>query len=387
MNNDTMKKSELQDIIREALLEVIEEGTAEDKKAQDMALAAEKAQLAALNKKKAELTSQQVAPADKPGKDAEVNAINKNMQAAQMRVNKLSKPGMASTELDEMANVGVRYQLSDDATDEQIAGFSGKKAKILAAIQAAGSAVSKMNIAGDMGYDKQNPINKDFMELVDAGIIVSSTDQAAPRLTNPRPAATATATTATGDEELFYNPRGRRDLGNMFTPRELTSLGISGQEEMSDEEVEAAFAAAKASGEEPEPEIAPTKTSKSSSTISDEDFQDWMEYSKLSDRLKSVKSNLLKTKRYRSTPGDINDVGSTAREIKGLTDLKASLEQRIDALVAKSEYLQKDIAKKAGKEYIPAPPIPNPLEDEDEEDDLNENTLKHRMQYYAGIKK
>lgn len=381
-----MKKSELQDIIREALLEVIEEGTAEDKKAQDMALAAEKAQLAALNKKKAELSTQQVAPADKPGKDAEINAINKNMQAAQIRVNKLSKPGIASTELDEMANVGVRYQLSDDVTDEQIAGFSGKKAKILAAIQAAGSAVSKMNIAGDMGYNKQNPINKDFMELVDAGVIVSSSEQAAPRLTNPRPAATP-STTATGDEELFYNPRGRRDLGNMFTPRELTSLGISGQEEMSDDEVEAAFAAAKASGEEPEPEMVSKGKSTSAATISDEDFQDWMEYSKLSDRLRSVKSNLLKTKRYRSTPGDINDVGSTAREIKGLTDLKASLEQRIDALVAKSEYLQKDIAKKAGKEYIPTPPIENPLEDEDEMDNLNESAFKHRMQYYAGIKK
>jgi hypothetical protein len=385
MNNDTMKKSELQYIIREALLEVIEEGTAEDKKAQDMALAAEKAQVAALNKKKAELSAQQVTPADKPGKDAEINAVNKNIQAAQIRVNRLSKPGVASTELDEMANVGVRYQLADDVTDEQIAGFSGKKAKILAALQAAGSAVSKMNVAGDMGYNKQNPINKDFMELVDAGVIVSSSEQAAPRLTNPRPAA-APSTTATGDEELFYNPRGRRDLGNMFTPRELTSLGISGQEEMSDDEVEAAFAAAKASGEEPEPEMVAKGKSTSAATISDEDFQDWMEYSKLSDRLKSVKSNLLKAKRYRGTPGDINDAGSTAREIKGLTDLKASLEQRIDALVAKSEYVQKDIAKKAGKEYIPMP-IDNPLEDEDEMDELNENTLKHRMQYYAGIKK
>lgn len=379
-----MKKSELQDIIREALLEVIEEGPAEDKKAQDAALAAEKAQIAALNKKKQELSSQQVAPADKPGKDAEINAVNKNIQAAQTRVNKLSKPGLASTELDEMANVGVRYQLADDVTDEQIAGFSGKKAKILAAIKAAGSAVSKMNVAGDMGYNKQNPINKDFMELVDAGVIVSSTEQAAPRLTNPRPAATPSAT-PTGDEELYYNPRGRRDLGNMFTSRELASLGLSGQEEMSDEEVEAAFAAAKASGEEPEPEMVSKGKSTSSATISDEDFQDWMEYSKLSDRLRSVKSNLLKAKRYRGTPGDINDAGSTAREIKGLTDLKASLEQRIDALVKKSEYLQKDIAKKAGKEYIP--PIENPLEDEDEMDELNENTLKHRMQYYAGIKK
>lgn len=376
-----MKKSELQDIIREALLEVIEEGSAEDKKAQDVALAAEKAQIAALNKKKSELNSQQVSAADKPAKDAEINAVNKNIQATQTKINRLSKPGLDSTELDEMANVGVRYQLADDVTDEQIAGFTGKKAKILAAIQAAGSAVSKMNVAGDMGYNKQNPINKDFMELVDAGVIVSSTDQAAPRLTNPRPTAPETPSADGGEE--FYNPRGRRPNtgGGMFTSDELSALGLSGREEMSDDEVEAAFAAAKASGEEPEPEITGGEKSRSNVTISDEDFQDWMEYKKLSDRLTSVKSNLLKAKRYRSTPGDINDVGSTAREIKGLTDLKASLEQRIDALVSKSEYLQKDIAKKTGREL--PPPIENPLEDEDAIDE----GVMHRMQYYAGIKK
>lgn len=378
-----MKKSELQDIIREALAEVIEEGAAEDKKAQDVALAAEKAQIAALNKKKSELNSQPVSPADKPAKDAEINAVNKNIQATQTKINRLSKPGLDSTELDEMANVGVRYQLADDVTDAQIAGYTGKKAKILAAIQAAGSAVSKMNVAGDMGYNKQNPINKDFMELVDAGVIVSSTDQAAPRLTNPRPETPAEVPTTNSSGEELYNPRGRRsNTGGMFTSDELDALGLSGNAEMSDDEVDAAFAAARASGEEPEPEIKGGERSRSNVTISDEDFQDWMEYKKLSDRLTSVKSNLLKAKRYRGTPGDINDAGSTAREIKGLTDLKASLEQRIDALVSKSEYLQKDIAKKTGREL--PPPIENPLEDEE---DVIDEGFVGRLQYYAGIKK
>lgn len=381
-----MKKSELQDIIREALLEVIDEGQAEDQAAQDRAKAAIQTQIAALNKKKSELSAKQPSAADKPAQDAEVVAINKKIQGLGLKLQNVSKPGVSSLDLEEMANVGVRYQLADNVTDAQIAGYTGKKAKILAAIQAAGSAVSKMNVAGNMGYNKQNPINKDFMELVDAGVIVSSTDQAAPRLTNPRPEAPAAAPATNSNGEELYNPRGRRpSTGNgMFTQDELDALGLSGREEMSDDEVDAAFAAARASGEEPEPEIAGGERSRSNVTISNEDFQDWMEYKKLSDRLTSVKSNLLKAKRYRSTPGDINDVGSTAREIKGLTDLKASLEQRIDALVKKSEYLQKDIAKKTGKEL--PPPIENPLEDEDEMDDLNEG-LKHRMQYYAGIKK
>ena len=382
-NNETMKKSELQDIIREALLEVIKEDAAADEKAQKMALAGAKEQINALIKKKSELSSRQIDPTEK---NAERNAIDQNIKTTQAKINRLSKPGLSSIELEEMANVGIRYQLADDVTPEQIAAFTGKKARIVQAIQAAGSAVSKMNVAGDMGYDKQNPINKDFMELVDSGVIVPSGEQVAKRPTTK--AATPEPEATPAGEEEFYNPRGRKGRtgsGGMFTSDELSALGLSGKEEMSDDEVDAAFAAAMASGEEPEPEFAAKgEKPKSNVTISDEDFQDWMEYKKLSDRLTSVKSNLLKAKRYRGTPGDINDAGSTAREIKGLTDLKASLEQRIDALVKKSEYLQKDIAKKAGKEL--PPPIENPLEDEDEVDGLDENVIS-KLQYYAGIKK
>lgn len=358
-----MKKSELQDIIREALLEVIEEGPAEDKKAQDMALAAEKAQIAALNKKKAELSAQQVAPEDKAGKDAEINAVIKNIQAAQLRVNKLSKPGMASTELDEMANVGIRYQLADDVTPEQIAAFTGKKARIVQAIQAAGSAVSKMNVAGDMGYDKQNPINKDFMELVDAGVIVPSGEQIAKRPTT-RP------TTQAGEEA----PTG--DANAPFSPEELAALGISGKEELSDEEIDASFAAAKASGEE-EPEELPTaggeKTTTGGSKMSDEEFDAWLEYQELERRLAATKSNILKSKRSKSVAGDIADRPSD--EVTRLRDLKKRLEDKISALVSKYPSLSK------------TPPEAPEIDAPEEEEDTVDEGLKHRFQYYAGIKK
>ena len=356
-----MKKSELQDIIREALLEVIEEGPAEDKRAQDMALTAEKAQIAALNKKKAELSAQQVAPEDKPGRDAEINAVNKNIQAAQIRVNRLSKPGVASTELDEMANVGIRYQLADDVTDDQIAAMAGKKAKIVAAIKAAGSAVSKMNVAGEMGYDKQNPINKDFMELVDAGIIVPSAEQVAQRPT------TRPTTTDSGEETTAGGAGG-------FSQDELDALGISGKEEMSDEEVDASFAAAKASGEDEEPEItggeaAPTDGEK----LSDAEFEAWLKYTDLERRLAATKSNILKAKRSRPGAGDIKDANSD--ELERLRALKVSLEDRIGKL-------ETDFPK-LSKKSSEAPEIENPTEEEDE---VNEG-VKHRMQYYAGIKK
>jgi hypothetical protein len=362
MNKDTMKKSELQDIIREALLEVIEEGPAEDKRAQDMALAAEKAQIDALNKKKAELSAQQVAPEDKPGKDAELNAVNKNIQAAQIRVNRLSKPGVASTELDEMANVGIRYQLADDVTDDQIAAMAGKKAKIVAAIKAAGSAVSKMNVAGEMGYDKQNPINKDFMELVDAGIIVPSAEQVA-----QRPTTRPTTTTDSGEETTAGGAGG-------FSQDELDALGISGKEEMSDEEVDASFAAAKASGEDEEPEItggeeAPTDGEK----LSDAEFEAWLKHSDLERRLAATKSNILKAKRSRPGVGDIKDANSD--ELERLRALKVSLEDRIGKL-------ETDFPK-LSKKSSEAPEIENPTEEEDE---VNEAAM-HKMQYYAGIKK
>jgi len=363
MNKSTMKKSELQDIIREALLEVIEEGPAEDKKAQDMALAAEKAQIAALNKKKAELSAQQVAPEDKAGKDAEINAVIKNIQAAQLRVNKLSKPGMASTELDEMANVGIRYQLADDVTPEQIAAFTGKKARIVQAIQAAGSAVSKMNVAGDMGYDKQNPINKDFMELVDAGVIVPSGEQIAKRPTT-RP------TTQAGEEA----PAG--DANAPFSPEELAALGISGKEELSDEEIDASFAAAKASGEE-EPEELPTDSGEKATTggskMSDEEFDAWLEYQELERRLAATKSNILKSKRSKSVAGDIADRPSD--EVTRLRDLKKRLEDKISALVSKYPSLSK------------TPPEAPEIDAPEEEEDTVDEGLKHRFQYYAGIKK
>ena len=357
-----MKKSELQDIIREALLEVIDEGAAEDKNAQTAAMNAEKTKIAALNKKKQELTSQQVAPVDKPGKDAEVNAVNKNIQAAQIKLAKLSKPGLSSTELDEMANVGIRYQLADDVTDEQIAAMTGKKAKIAAAIKASGSAVSKMNVAGEMGYNKQNPINKDFMELVDAGIIVPSEEQVAQRPT------TRPTTTDSGEETTAGGAGG-------FSQAELDALGISGKEEMSDEEVDASFAAAQASGEDEEPEMTDVeKSSSDAANAPDVDFEAWLQHSELERRLAATKSNILKLKRAKGTAGDINDRPSD--ELTRLRALKTSLDDRI----AKIETEHPKLAKTKPTEE---PEIENPTTEEEPIDEA----FKSRLQYYAGIKK
>jgi septal ring factor EnvC (AmiA/AmiB activator) len=107
-----------------------------------------------------------------------------------------------------------------------------------------------------------------------------------------------------------------------------------------------------------------------------------MKYDELKRRLDATKSNILKTRKSRGAAGDIADKPST--ELVRLRDLKKSLEDRIDTLVAGSDYLKNKIAKQTGK---PAEePTVEPEENETVAEGLDEWTIG-KMQYYAGIKK
>jgi len=121
------------------------------------------------------------------------------------------------------------------------------------------------------------------------------------------------------------------------------------------------------------------KAEPSASTMSDEDYEAFMKYDELKRRLDATKSNILKTRKSRGTAGDIADKPST--ELQRLRDLKKSLEDRINDLVAGSDYLKNKIAKQTGK---PVEPIETP--EEETEEPLDEWTIG-KMQYYAGIKK
>jgi hypothetical protein len=319
-NNNQMKLSELQEIIRTAIKDVVSEAD--------------------------------ISSAEKAAKDAELNAINKKIQALNAKKTDLASgriPVVSENELDELANVAIRYEL---APDVNAADFSGKKNRIITAMQATEEPMSKIDVAGELGYNKQNPINADFMELVAAGAIVQSGGQAAPRLNRPagEPAAAA------ADDEFDF---------------------IQG--DLSDEEVDAMFAKAKASGDD-EPEMGDIEKADSSATkMSDEDYEAFMKVSDLENRLASTKSNILKLKKSKGAAGDISDKPST--ELVRLRDLKASLEKRIDDIVASSKYLQQRQEKATGKKYEPID-----IEDVETEEPLDEWT-KGRMQFYAGIKK
>jgi hypothetical protein len=317
-----MKKTDLHKIVREAIKEVLGEAD--------------------------------ISSAEKAAKDAELNAINKKIAALNVKKGDLAsgREEVAEGEIDELANVAVRYEL---APGTNAADFSGKKNRIITAMQATGEPMSKIDVAGELGYDKQNPINADFMALVASGAISQAGGQAAPRLNRPQPAAPEM-----GDEDGEDAPAGY----------EGPEGGVAG--DMSDEEIEASFAKMMGSGEE-EPEAGEIETADvATGKMSDKDYEAFMQYTDLENRLASVKSNILKAKRSRPSIGDLTDTPSN--ELQNLRDLKARLQTKMDGLLAGNEYLQARQAK-LNKKAAP---------EETEIEPLDEWT-KNRMKFYAGI--
>jgi len=161
------------------------------------------------------------------------------------------------------------------------------------------------------------------------------------------------------DEPEFMDPEG----------------GIAG--DMSDEEVDAGFPDLR--GGEEEPEAGEIETgSVSAASMSDDDYEAFMQYTDLEGRLAKLKSDILKTKRSRGgVAGDIGDQSSSS--LDNMRALKDKLQKKMDDLLASSEYLQKRQAKMTGKKY-------EPETTSDEVEPLDEWT-KSKLQYYAGIKK
>jgi len=334
-NKNKMKVSELKEIIRKTIKDVVDESTMpttidyKDKNKGDKVLDIDTADTATLNKLKADTTI------------ASVTAGNKKIKEG---------------EIEELANVSVRYEL---APETSAASFTGKKNRIITAMQATEEPMSKIDVAGELGYNKQNPINADFMELVASGAIVASGAQAAPRLN--RPAAEPTAAGETPIDSEFDFIKG----------------------DMTDDEIDASFAAAAAAGDE-EPEIGDIEKSGSSTAprLSDDEYEAFMKSIDLERRLAATKSNILKLRKGRSGVGDISDKPST--ELQRLRDLKVSLEKRLEDLYASSAYLSQRQEKTTGKKVVPKSPIePEEIEDEEPIDEW----AVGRAQYYAGIKK
>ena len=114
-------------------------------------------------------------------------------------------------------------------------------------------------------------------------------------------------------------------------------------------------------------------------SMSDADYEAFMKYDDLKNRLDATKGNILKTKRSKGgVAGDIGD--KSGNELARLQALKTSLEGRIDAIVKDSPYLQKRIEKLTGKVYEPIE-----IEPEEDTDTLDEAYEMRKLQFYAGI--
>jgi hypothetical protein len=311
-----MKKSELLKIIQEIINEVTQQTTIDfkDKNRGDKILDIDPLDTSTINKLK----------------------TDPNVSSATMGTKKIKEDN-----INEMANVGIKYMASPNLNMSK---YPGKYGRILAALQNHDEPVTKLELADIMGLKRQQQINTEFMQLVNLGAIIPADTefQKAKRILSPQ--------TPSSKEEPSPEPEDETGIVS---------------KDLSDEEIEASFAQAKAAGDDVDTKITPQtgEETPSAASLSDEDYETFMKFSDLSDRLAKVKSDLSRMKRakFMKGAGDIKDKPST--EEKRLIDLKASLEQRVDDLIAGSEYLQKRQSKT------------NPLDE----------WVKNKWQYYAGI--
>ena len=352
----SMKAKQLRRMVREAIQQVLAEDQAADKKAQDSAKQAETAKLQALQKKKSEL-SKAVAPEEKPSQDAEKMAVDKEIAQTTKKIQKLNKPGLGALELDELARIAKGFRLADenfDATPYATRRVSGTSLEDVINYFRENPGADKKSLQAQFNFARPQISNAIVNALLDAGVLVKLGAGGEVEAT-PEPGE-ETAPKATDPEDLFMG--GAEDPLAMYFDGEPNTDG----------------------SEDFEPEAGELeKAEPSASSMSDEDYEAFMKYDELKRRLDATKSNILKTRKSRGTAGDIADKPST--ELQRLRDLKKSLEDRINDLVAGSDYLKKKLAK----DMPPAPPVETPSDEETLEEGLDEWTI-NKLQFYAGIK-
>jgi len=309
----------------------------------------------------------QIATSDGTAKTA--SSEQKAQAQKAMNVNtpvKFVKKGSPVTEneIDEMARVAKGFRLADpnfNASQYANKRVSGASMEDIINFFRENPGAEKTALQAQFNFARPQIANAVVNGLLDAGVLVKlgagGEVEATPEPGEEQPEK------VTGPEALFI---GSGDLSQYFDnePNDGGEEDFNAEEEPTVGDIEPGVPA-------------------SASSMSDEDYEAFMKYSDLNDRLAATKSNLLKMKRRKGgTAGDISDKPST--EEQRLRDLKKSLEDRINALAAGSEYLQKKIEKQTGKVYEP---IEVPAEEEDETIDESFDAAyeRRKLQYYAGI--
>ena len=291
-----MKK--LEKIIKEAILEVLAEGPAEDSAA----------------------------------KTAEINAINKEIAALNAKKNSINsgKTSIPEGEVNEMARIPVQYKIADlsklNTLSDKVKNSKGVQG-IISYLQDKGQAPVAA-IAKDQFNRPQQAINPVVLALTQAGVLdtVGGSGVAASRVGKGGAIAPPTTKQMIEPEDFLIGGGEKFDKA---------------PNEPSEEEIAASFAAARAIGDEDEDIIKtlPKDAPKSKMTISDEDYDKLMKFLNAKERLRNIDSALRQNKKI-SRGGD-DMISKDSNEEERLKAKKAELEKRIDDLVASSEYLQR----------------------------------------------
>ena len=289
---------------------------------------------------------------------SDVNTINKLKTDPTVGSLTVKDKKIKEGDIEEMARTPKGFRLADenfDATPYADKRVSGTSLQDIINYFRENPGADKKSLQVQFNFARPQIANAVVNALLDAGVLVKLGAGGEVEAT-PEPGE-ETAPKATEPEDLFMG--GAEDPLAMYFDGEPNADG----------------------SEDFEPEAGELeKAEPSTSTMSDKDYEDFMKYDELKRRLDATKSNILKTRKSRGAAGDIADKPST--ELQRLRDLKKSLEDRINDLVAGSDYLKKKLAK----DMPPAPPVETPEEEEETlEEGLDEWTL-NKLQYYAGIK-
>ena len=283
-------------------------------------------------------------------------------------LNKLKQGGSVTIgegDLDELARLAKGFRLADpnfDASEYTNKRVSGTSLADIINYFRENPGAEKSQLQSQFNFVRPQIANAVVNALLDAGVLVKlgagGEVEATPEPGEEQPEK------IDGPEALFV---GSGDLSQYFD----NEPNAGGEEDFNTEE---------------EPTVGDVEPGipASSSSMSDEDYEAFMKYTELKDRLDATKSNLIKMKRRKGgTAGDISDVPSTDEQ--RLRNLKKKLEDKINSLVAGSDYLKKRIEKQTGK---PVEPIETP-EEETEEDTIDEaydaEYERRKLQFYAGI--
>jgi hypothetical protein len=293
-----MKK--LEKIIKEAILEVINEETFVGKNAI------------------LDLRNDKAYSSLKP--DAKANAEKELAQGGSVTL---------ENNINEMARIPVQYKIADlsklDDLSDKVKNSKGVQG-IISYLQDKGQAPVAA-IAKDQFNRPQPAINPVVLALTHAGVLdtVGGSGVAASRVGKGGEVAPPTTKQIIEPEDFLIGG------GEKFN---------KAPNEPSEEEIAASFAAARAAGDEEE-EIKDLKKDapKIKPTISDEDYDKLMKFLNAKERLRNIDSALRQNKKI-SRGGD-DMISKDTNEEERLRAQKSALEKRIEDLVASSEYLQR----------------------------------------------